>query len=192
MDLRQACGVLVRGVLVCYFVYRVIEAVGKLQERNIGTSFQTVHVVNVEESNHTSHTYVITKFRNFRLTSSLNSCISLQYPALTACLQCASKWTCAFSGRSFSETDELDDIISRYIYYYRPSNGYKYKVAGALWIVIICHRIWSILVGYCASRMGHFRPHVSTAWCKNNFPLFEIPASFLPSKMASPCTANWP
>ena len=24
------------------------------------------------------------------------------------------------------------------------------------------------------------------------FPLFEIPASFLPSKIASPCTANWP
>ena len=31
-----------------------------------------------------------------------------------------------------------------------------------------------------------------TAWCKKFFPLFEIPASFLPSKMASPCTANWP
>ena len=31
-----------------------------------------------------------------------------------------------------------------------------------------------------------------TAWCKKIFPLFEIPASFLPSKMASPCTANWP
>ena len=27
---------------------------------------------------------------------------------------------------------------------------------------------------------------------QKKFPLFEIPASFLPSKMASPCTANWP
>ena len=33
---------------------------------------------------------------------------------------------------------------------------------------------------------------IFTAWCKKFFPLFEIPASFLPSKMASPCTANWP
>ena len=33
---------------------------------------------------------------------------------------------------------------------------------------------------------------VVTAWCKKKFPLFEIPASFLPSKLASPCTANWP
>ena len=32
----------------------------------------------------------------------------------------------------------------------------------------------------------------TTAWCKKNFPPFEIPASFLTSKMASPCTANWP
>ena len=31
-----------------------------------------------------------------------------------------------------------------------------------------------------------------TAWCKKIFPLFEIPTSFLPRKMASPCTANWP
>ena len=36
------------------------------------------------------------------------------------------------------------------------------------------------------------KQHNTTAWCKKNFPLFEIPASFLPSKMASPCTANWP
>ena len=27
---------------------------------------------------------------------------------------------------------------------------------------------------------------------QKTFPLFETPASFLPSKMASPCTANWP
>ena len=27
---------------------------------------------------------------------------------------------------------------------------------------------------------------------QKKFTLFEIPASFLPSKMASPCTANWP
>ena len=32
----------------------------------------------------------------------------------------------------------------------------------------------------------------NTAWSKKKFPLFEIPASFLPNKMASPCTANWP
>ena len=31
-----------------------------------------------------------------------------------------------------------------------------------------------------------------TAWCKKVFPLFEIPASFRPSKMASPCSANRP
>ena len=39
------------------------------------------------------------------------------------------------------------------------------------------------------------QPHIQfthTAWCKKVSPLFEIPASFLPSKMASQCTANWP
>ena len=39
---------------------------------------------------------------------------------------------------------------------------------------------------------GHSALTAFTAWCKKIFPLFEIPASFLPSKMASPCTANWP
>ena len=46
--------------------------------------------------------------------------------------------------------------------------------------------------GAASNDQMSFREQKRTAWCKKNFPLFEIPASFLPSKMASPCTANWP
>ena len=50
--------------------------------------------------------------------------------------------------------------------------------------------------GFVANALGEVRDREIclhfTMWCKKNFPLFEIPASFLPSKMASPCTANWP
>ena len=57
-----------------------------------------------------------------------------------------------------------------------------------------CPRHWKPSVSF-SSGVGripssHYWP--STAWCEKFFPLFEIPASFLRSKMASPCTANWP
>ena len=54
METKWICSVVVQSILVCYFVYRLFEAVEKLQEGNIGTSYQTVHRVHVEESRDTN------------------------------------------------------------------------------------------------------------------------------------------
>ena len=92
---KRLFSVLVHAALLCYFLQRAFLAITKLQERKIGSTYTKVYQDEIK------------------------------YPAFTACLQCASKYECGRGGKSFSTTDEADDIISRNVYFYVPSNGYK-------------------------------------------------------------------
>ena len=63
----------------------------------------------------------------------------------------------------------------------------------AICFIVVDRATLSARGNVAKSTLGCFRENGgSTAWCEKISPLFEIPASFLPSKMASPCTANWP